>query len=245
MKRFLSLLFLLCLAAPMPGRAATPSETPAQAAFGQANRAFAEGKTGEAIAGYRELLQQGYSAPLLFNLGNAEAKAGHRGRALAAYDRARLLAPRDPDIEANRSFVLDQANLPAPGTFPQRLAEPISPDGWAWLFVAALTAACAGAFALAARPGAPLRLATAAALAAALLALAGLLLRHSERHRAYVIAPEATARLSPFDEAQAAFVLPDGAAVTVEDAHDGYLRVRDAKGNSGWVRQDEIEAVQP
>ena len=44
------------------------------------------------------------SPALLFNYGNAEFKAGHLGKAIAAYRRAELLAPRDAEIRANLAF---------------------------------------------------------------------------------------------------------------------------------------------
>ena len=45
---------------------------------------------------------------LLFNYGNAEFKAGNLGKAIAAFRRAGLLAPRDPEIRANLAFVRNQ-----------------------------------------------------------------------------------------------------------------------------------------
>jgi tetratricopeptide (TPR) repeat protein len=230
------LLFFLLLAATLHA---------ADDAFTAANRAFAEGKTDAALAGYEGLLKQGASAPLLFNLGNAYAKNGQVGQALLAYDRARLLAPRDPDLEANRSYTLHHANLPAPGTTAERLAETLSPNEWAWLLVAAVTAACAGGFTLYARPGVPLRVATGAMVLGAAIALGGLGLRQGGLHRAYVVVPEATVRLSPFAEAQTAFSLPDGTPVQVEAAHDDFLRIRTAKGETGWVRRGEAEPLLP
>ena len=41
---------------------------------------------------------------LLFNYGNAEFKSGNLGKAIAAFRRAELLAPRDSEIRANLRF---------------------------------------------------------------------------------------------------------------------------------------------
>ena len=77
--------------------------------FPAANELYAKGKFAEAAAIYENILQTGGQSPaLLFNDGNAEFKAGHPGRAIAAYRRAELLAPRDAELRANLAFVRKQ-----------------------------------------------------------------------------------------------------------------------------------------
>ena len=55
----------------------------------------------------------GYSASQLYNLANAYARDGKPGLAVLGYERARLLAPTDPDVQANLRYVLEAAGLPA------------------------------------------------------------------------------------------------------------------------------------
>ena len=55
---------------------------------------------------------EGYSAPALYNLGNAYARTGKPGLAVLNYERARLLDPSDPDLETNLRHVRDRQ---APG----------------------------------------------------------------------------------------------------------------------------------
>ena len=77
--------------------------------FSAANELYAKGKFAEAAAIYENILQTGGQSPaLLFNDGNAEFKAGHLGKAIAAYRRAELLAPRDAELRANLAFVRNQ-----------------------------------------------------------------------------------------------------------------------------------------
>ena len=54
-----------------------------------------------------------YSAALLFNLGNSYARDGNAGLAVLNYERARLLAPDDPDLRANLRYVRSSAGLPS------------------------------------------------------------------------------------------------------------------------------------
>lgn len=54
----------------------------------------------------------GYSAATLYNLANAYARAGKPGFAVLNYERAKLLDPNDPDIEANLNHVREASGLP-------------------------------------------------------------------------------------------------------------------------------------
>src|SRR5271170_4000942 len=49
--------------------------------------------------------QPAYSADGLYNLANSYARAGKPGLAVLSYERAALLAPDDPDINANLAYV--------------------------------------------------------------------------------------------------------------------------------------------
>ena len=51
------------------------------------------------------VIQSAYSAPALYDLGNFYARAGRPAMAVLNYERARILAPTDPDIQANLSQV--------------------------------------------------------------------------------------------------------------------------------------------
>src|SRR5262249_5325247 len=91
------LMVCACLTLPLLARAAGPDST-----FDEANRAFAEGKVSAAAGGFQSVIaSQGFSAPYLFNLANAQLRDGQVGPAILNYERARSLAPNDPDIAAN------------------------------------------------------------------------------------------------------------------------------------------------
>src|ERR1700677_2919513 len=53
----------------------------------------------------------GYSSTALYNLANAYARDGKPGMAVVNYERARLLAPDDPVIEANLVLVRDRKSV--------------------------------------------------------------------------------------------------------------------------------------
>src|ERR1700719_4791679 len=80
--------------------------------------------------------QAGYSATALYNLGNAYMRQGKPGMAVLNYERANLLSPNDPDIDANLSYVRAASHMPAPPRSPfERLTRIVNPLPMFWLGV--------------------------------------------------------------------------------------------------------------
>jgi tetratricopeptide (TPR) repeat protein len=80
--------------------------------FEEGNRLYQQEEFQEAIAAYRAVLEAGWeSAALHYNLANAHFKVGDLGRAILEWERALVLAPADPDAQANlelaRSLTVD------------------------------------------------------------------------------------------------------------------------------------------
>lgn len=83
-----------------------------------ANQLVAAGHYAEAVHLYDQLIVQGVQdAALYYNLGNAALSLGDASRAVAAYEEAAALAPRDADIRANLALARQQArsqdNMPS------------------------------------------------------------------------------------------------------------------------------------
>src|SRR5580704_2068912 len=77
-----------------------------------------------------------YSADGLYNLANSYARAGKPGLAVLSYERAALLAPDDPDINANLAYVRASAHVSMkPRNRFARLAQATGPTAAAWLGV--------------------------------------------------------------------------------------------------------------
>ena len=76
----------------------------AQAAFDRA----ASGNDFLNVAGiYQQVIDSGIvSGAVLYNQGNAYIRAGHRGRAIAAYREAKRYRPNDPFLEASLDYAL-------------------------------------------------------------------------------------------------------------------------------------------
>src|SRR5665647_456289 len=77
------------------------SQTPEES-YAQAGRLYSSGDYSGAAAVYRKLFDDGYrSEDMLYNAGNAFFKSGDNASAILFYERARLIAPADEDINYN------------------------------------------------------------------------------------------------------------------------------------------------
>ena len=111
--------------------------------FKSANELYDAGKFAEAAAVYEKIEPK--TAHVYYNLGNAHFREGKLGLAILDYERARRLAPRDPDIVANLKFAeqrlgVDDVNAPprAWQRFLRLIIESRSPDEWGMYELAAL-----------------------------------------------------------------------------------------------------------
>ncbi|HET6443176.1 MAG TPA: tetratricopeptide repeat protein [candidate division Zixibacteria bacterium] len=90
-----------------------PKSTANVDAIETASRLHASGNYDRAIEIYEQLLTQGVNDSVVFyNLGNAYYSIGDIGRAVANYNRAAQLDPRDPDIKANLELARGQITEP-------------------------------------------------------------------------------------------------------------------------------------
>lgn len=77
--------------------------------FFGANQAYKKGRFSDAIDGYSQLLQSGQgSGHLYYNLGNTYFRLNDLGKAILNYERARLMLPRDSDLDFNFRYARDQ-----------------------------------------------------------------------------------------------------------------------------------------
>ena len=240
--RLVALLLLICAVL-------VPAAHVEAVTFDEANRAFAEGRFKEAAKDYEALIaEKGYSAELLFNLGNAYFRDGQVGAAILNYERAQLLAPNDPDIVANLNFARRQAGLFVErSSWIQEAARFFSMNGWAVLGTGALVLLCGFIAAAQFYPRHRLyvRLFTGVAALALCAALVGIALQLETLDRAVVTSQEAVARISPFEAAKSAFVLSAGEVVEIEKEHAGFLLVENRDQRSGWVSKEQIQPVVP
>ena len=222
---------------------ASPSES-----WTRASEAAAQGDYVAAAAQYRELLQQGVvHENVYYNLGNSLYRQNRLGEAVLAWRRAAVLAPRDPDVQANLAFAR------------RKLRDDLRPvDSSPWFapwqaFLSVGEGCYLGAgllgvglviFGLRRRlPGTP---EAPAALLAAFGALVwGAAIYQDQRTDAGVVLAEEVTVSSELSGGVELFRLHLGAEVELGERVGGYCLVRLPDGRKGWVLEDKLGSVDP
>lgn len=224
--------------------------------FTDANRQFASGDFTAAAASYEKLLaDQGPDAAVSYNLGNTYLQLKQYGPAILAYERARLLDPRNPDLLANLTRARKAATAFDESPFNPRLEAVItylSRNEWSWLvaggaLVIGALAILRGCISGSSRPFR--RLTTVMAAVAALTVIAGsgaLWLRRSEAHLGVVLAENASIRLSPFENAGTVGTPGPGRLVHLGAENAGFHYVSIPGSNlQGWLADKDVAAIVP
>lgn len=238
MKRFLFLLILL--AAPLAARAVTLDD---------AHRAFAEGRYHDSTLAYQAVLaEKGYSAPVLFDLGNSLFREGEFAQAILAYKRAQWLAPGDRDIAVNLQHAEAKAGLPpSTPTRAEVFTRCLSVSQWAWIGCAAWTIFCLGILGRALLPKASALFALGGVTGVIVLGLSitAIALSSQALGQVVITSKDAAVLISPFPASQKVFAPSAGETVTVEKSYDDYFFVSDAAGHSGWIAKAQVAPIVP
>jgi tetratricopeptide (TPR) repeat protein len=236
--RITSLLALLMLVA------STASADPS--ALTAAAHAAAGGDYRTAVRNYEQTLErEGFSAPVLFNLGNAWLRLGNPARAILDYERALVLSPHSAAIETNLAAAQQRAGL-APQVVGPWLATAryFSFDTYVWAGLGAVWVLCAALVLvclndMARRIARPLIL-----LAVVMLCVSAdaAVLEWPDLQRAVVVAP-AVMHLAPAQSAATSGSLQEGEVVWLQEHYAGFNFVRTADGRTGWVSEAAAVAV--
>lgn len=191
-----------------------------------------------------------YSAADLYNVGNAYARAGKLGMAVLNYERARLLAPDDPDIEANLRYVRAAAKLPAPPpTWAERAVLWAGPTTVSWIGLCGILLTGGSLLLGRIQPAYRYRWLPRVGIATG-IALVGVTLGNGlvvwpRLHQAVVLTAATPARASPVPMGESLFTLPEADTVKITAEHDEFLLVETATGKTGWVARTHLAPVVP
>jgi len=226
--------------------------------YTRAGELYGSGDYSGAAAIYRQLYDEGYrSEDLLFNAGNAFFKSGDNASAIVFYERAKLLAPADEDIDYNlqiaRSRITDRFE-----TVPQLffvkwfdfLSLLASTNVWAVAALAMFVAALILVLIFLTKSRARGRLLSFWLFLAALVLSVFMILLAirnnslvNNSNRAVITCSIVTGRSAPGETGNELFVLHSGTTVTIEQELGSFLEVRLPDGNKGWIRSDCMEKI--
>ncbi len=225
----------------------------AESNFERGNALFEAGKFAEAAQAYEQSIQEGVSgANVYFNLGNANLRAGEKGRAVLNYERALALRPGHPEAAANLAFLQRSLSLPVPApTAWHQFGEWMGVDAMAVVTAIGIWILLAGLVALLGpwrRPalGWSLLVVGAVPFAAGGLMLLGMHGGPRDPARAIVVSDEpAKAHYAPADNSRDVQVLPAGSEVRLLQDRGNWIYVEVAGGVRGWMAAGLVDTVVP
>ena len=257
MKRIFFLLALTCVLLPLRAQNDSTVQRPIDKAV--ADSAYVHEDYARAVSIYKAIVsQQGESAQLYFNIGNAYYRMDSIARAVLYYERARLLDPSDDDIRFNldmaRSKTVDKV-APASEMFFvtafRSLVLSMSISEWAVLAVAAFLLVLLGA---AAWLFAPQLRAKQAGFTLAVVALLVCVFSHvavsqqrrhiNHRTSAVIMAPSVVVKSTPSASGTDLFILHEGTHVDItDDTMREWMEVRMSDGKQGWLQRADVEII--
>ena len=223
--------------------------------FKAANQLYDEGKFTEAAAAYEKIEPK--TAHVYYNLGNVWFRDGKLGLAVLNYERARRLAPRDPDVLANLKFAeqrlsVDEVNTPprAVQRFLRSVITSHTSTEWSVFELAALwftVLAVGGCVFLPRTRTAFLVIAVAGfvgfGVSAFALGFETINLRTAPQ--AIVVIDQSDARFAPLPESTIHFKLAEGTKIVIREDRGQWLLVERADGQEGWVKSEAATPIAP
>ena len=253
-----AVVLLAALALAVSGPRAQMGATPEQL-LAEGNQAYTEGDLEVAHDRYLAAGEAGVNDPVLhYNMGNVHARRGELGRALASYERARRLAPRDEDLLSNMAWVrrqlrdLELTGDELPMFIRQfvNMVRLLTLDQWGTL--ALVLAWClASVVALAwgrDHFGDALRrlaLGLGACVVFCLVVTGWRWRGEWVVDAAMVRVPEAAVRSGPAESFPTLFQVHDGLPVTQQGTAEGWVRISLGGDWQGWLPAAAVETVRP
>jgi len=212
-----------------------------------ANEAYSNSRYDEAINGYKTIIAElGFSANLLYNLGNSYAQKGESGLAILHYLRGLQLSPGDSDIQGDLELARKNSGLfeDIP-TLQERFFNTFDMNQWAFF---ALSAYILITILLVINNRFPLKkgMKTGGGLlliATIAISCTGIFKQRTLWNSAVITAPDIRLLMSPFESASSLGAIQEGSLVFSEKTHGDYQHVSDLKGRSGWIPTTSLESI--
>lgn len=226
------------------------SQDSTQVLWEKANAFYTTEEYQKAASAYEQILHSGQeSAKLYFNLGNAYYKDGNITRAILNYERAKLLAPNDPDVDFNlqmaNQFVVTAIDaLPQPFfvRWSNRMINLYPADQWARISIGAfiLFLGWLGLF-IFSRTTAWKRISFWLGVLSLIMTVTSFSFasrqkeKLNQRKHAVVFCPRVTVKSAPAQNSTDLFLLYEGVKIEISDSLNTWKEIRLPDGNVGWL----------
>ena len=223
-----------------------------------ADTEYQKGNYQQAIRDYEEILKNGESAEIYFNLGNAYYRTDNITKAVLNYERARLLSPGDDDINFNlqfaRSKTIDKITPQSEMffvTWYKSLVNFTSVDNWAKTGILCIVMALLLVLLYLFGPQLMLRkIGFFGGLAFFVVFLLSNLFAFQQKQAldnrtgAIIMAPSVNIKKTPAKNSADQFVLHEGTRVDIIDkGMTDWRCIRVGDGREGWIETKAIEEI--
>lgn len=233
--------------------------TPVDSLWSRAGNNYSEGNYSEAAKLYEQILNEnGESADLYFNLGNAYFKQNLLGQARLNYERALRLDPSNVDVRHNLEFAeamqtdkIDEVKEVFLTSWMNSAATIFSTNTWTIVFFVFIAAALAllyfFIFAQSSRTG---KLSFVGLCLFFLMGASSLYLGYRQRAQmlnrmeAIIYSPEVTVKSTPNNSGADLFIIHEGLKVKIIEKQGNYYRIMLNDGKSqGWIPRESAEII--
>lgn len=250
MKMKLIVLFALIVAQPHNVLALSTKDN--------ADMEYSRGNYQQAIKDYEEIVKKTKSPSVYYNLGNAYYRSDNITRAIINYERAKLLAPSDGDVEFNlqlaRSKTIDKIESKSEMFFVswyRALVSVTNITGWTYVSIFSLAIGLSLVILfLLSRSVRWRKTGFLGAMAFLLLFVAANIFAYQQkkmltsRNGAIVISSSASVRKTPSGSGAELFILHEGTRVDiVDDGMSQWKEVELADGRDGWMHVSQLEKI--
>lgn len=223
-----------------------------------ADAEYQKGNYQQAIKDYEDLLNNGVSADIYYNLGNAYYRTDNITKAVLAYERAHLLSPGDEDINFNlqfaRSKTIDKITPVSEMffvTWYKSLVNFTSVDNWAKSAIISIILALVLVLVYLFGPHIILRkIGFFGGISLFVIFLLCNLFAYQQKEElvnrkgAIVIAPTVNVKKTPSKSSSDEFVIHEGTRVDITDKTiSGWRGIHLADGRDGWIETKQLEEI--
>lgn len=237
----------------------------AQLSFGQsqgvidsltsANTLYSAAKYEDCIRKYQYVINQGFeSVEVYYNLGNAYYKSGNATYAILNYERAKKLAPNDPDIQYNLNMAQTQivdniVQLTEPGFVKwwKELINTRSINFWAIVSIVTffIFLSLFGLFLLSGKYSVKRTAFYVSMIAFGFSVItysigSGLNSKRLKHNTAIIIDPSVKVKSSPSETGTELFIIHEGITVKLTDQLGDWVNVSLPDGNKGWIKESSM-----
>jgi tetratricopeptide (TPR) repeat protein len=229
-----------------------------QTLFAKGNAYYAKAQYKDALSAYQQVLDEGYqSAAVYFNMGNASYKSGDIPSALLYYEKAHKLSPGDEDIKFNIRF----ANLKTTDKIDE--APEFFLANWWKAFILSFSVGTlamlsiilvlfgSGVLILYFFTNSVTIKKSSFYTSIILFCLCFLTIFMANRQVSYfnghrqaiIFSSSVTIKNAPVERSGTLFVLHEGTKVNILENSNGWIKIRLANGNEGWIRMTDVKEI--